>query len=170
MVALLYGISVSANAEEVGGYVGGGVGIPQVAYGSSSLGYKIFGGYKVHDFAIGTAGTLGLSIEGEYIDFGSSSWGGATWTQSGFAVSALGSWTLPRKWAGWADEKLAVLAKAGQARILNKSNSGLNYTYTGVTEGIGAEYRLLPNFSVQAMDEYYPGTYNIIDVAGVFRF
>lgn len=158
-----------ASAEGVGGYAGAGLGIPTVAYGSSGLALKIFGGYKVHDFAIPKAGTIQLAVQGEYIDFGKSTWV-SSWTNTGISVAAVGSWVIPKKWAPWADEKVAVLAKLGGASVTTKSSFGTSYTYTGLAEGIGAEYRFIPSVSVRAMVENYPNAYQVYGVSGVFHF
>lgn len=158
-----------AGAERIGGYVGAGLGIPSVAYGSSGLAIKIFGGYGVHDFAIPKAGAIQLAVQGEYVDFGKSTWV-SSWTNTGISVAAVGSWVIPKKWAGWADEKVAVLAKLGGASVTTKSSFGTSYTYTGITEGVGAEYRVIPSVSVRAMVENYPNAYQVYGVSGVFRF
>jgi len=167
--ASLFGMSVVANADAVGGYVGGGVGVPSVAYGSSGLAFKVYGGAKVHEFDISKAGKLGLAVQGEYINFGNSSFAGNSWTQSGIAAAAVASWVIPRKWAGWADEKLAVLVKAGVAKVDYGSNA-VNYTSNGLTQGVGVEYSIAPAFSARAMVEYYPGSYNVFGIAGQFNF
>lgn len=177
-VAVLAVTSTVAQAETktvaTGGtnpaYVGAGVGIPSVAYGSSSLAVKLFGGYKINQFDIKEAGKLDLAIQGEYIDFGSSSSLGASWTQSGVAVAAVASWVIPRKWAPWADEKVAVLVKAGGARVAYSSNNGFDYTATGLTQGIGADYNFNSQFAARAMIEYFPGSYSVHGISGVFRF
>lgn len=170
MFTLLSVFSMMAEAEVLGGYVGGGLGVPSVAYGSSGLAYKLYGGYKVHAFDIAKAGKLELAAQGEYVNFGSSSFMGNSWTQSGIAAAAVASWVIPRKWAGWADEKLAVLVKAGVGKVDYANNAGLNYTSTGLTQGVGAEYRIIPAASVRAMVEYYPGSYNVFGVSGQFNF
>jgi hypothetical protein len=179
VVVLLTVVSAAANAETrktaansdgLGAYVGAGVGIPHVAYGSSGLAFKLFGGAKVHQFDISKAGKLDLAVQGEYINFGSSSVGNASWKQSGVAVAAVGSWVIPRKWAGWADEKVAVLVKVGGSRVAYSSNRGFDYTSTGVTHGIGADYNFTSQFAARAMAEYYPGSYNIYGISGVFKF
>ncbi|MBI5891513.1 MAG: outer membrane beta-barrel protein [Nitrosomonadales bacterium] len=162
--------SAAANAEVPGAYVGAGVGVPHVAYGSSGLAFKLFGGAKVHQFDISKAGKLDLAIQGEYINFGNSSARGASWKQSGFAVAGVGSWVIPRKWAAWADEKVAVLAKVGGSRVAYSSSLGPSYTATGVTHGLGADYSFTPQFSARAMAEYYPGSYNVYGISGVFKF
>lgn len=169
---LLVGFSASATAENVGGYVGVGLGLPTVAYGSSSVAFKLFGGAKVHTFEIGQAGKLDLAIEGEYVNFGSSSSGGTSWTNSGFGVAGVGLWIIPKRWAPWAEEKVAIIAKAGGSRISNSSNNGYynSYTYTGLTTGVGAEYRFAPQAVVRAMVEYYPGAYNVIGISGILKF
>ncbi len=172
MIALLSGSSVAAYAG-TDGYVGAGLGVPSVAYGSSSLAAKIFGGYKIHEFELGNAGSAGkldLAIQGEYVDFGNSSVGSTTWTQTGVAVAAVGSWVIPRKWAEWADEKFAVVAKLGGSQVSYSSNWGASYTDTGLTEGVGAEYNFTQAFTARAMVEYYPGSYNIYGISGMFRF
>lgn len=178
-VVFLMFVSASANAEprkaaansgNAGGYIGAGVGIPHVVYGKSSLAYKLFGGAKVHQFDIAKAGKLDLAVQGEYINFGNSSVGGASWEQSGFAVAAVGSWVIPRKWAGWAEEKVAVLVKVGGSRVAYSSSHGNDYTSTGVTHGIGADYSVTPYFSARAMVEYYPGSYSVYGISGVFKF
>lgn len=169
MIALLSGTSAAAYAG-TDGYVGAGVGIPSVAYGSSSLAVKVFGGYKVHEFDLAKGGKLDLAIQGEYVDFGNSSVGNVSWNQSGIAVAAVGSWVIPRKWAGWADEKFAVIAKLGGSTVSYSSNNGSSFTNTGLTEGLGAEYNFTPAFAARAMVEYYPGSYNIYGVSGMFRF
>jgi hypothetical protein len=166
---VLSGISMMVNAEALGGYVGGGLGIPSVAYGSSSLAYKVYGGYKVYTFDISKVGKLDLAVQGEYINFGSSSFVGNSWTQSGIAAAAVASWVIPRKWAGWADEKLAVLVKAGVGKV-DYGYSGFNNSSTGITQGVGAEYRFIPAASVRATVEYYPGSYNVFGVSGQFNF
>lgn len=168
MVALLSGASVAANAG-TDGYVGVGLGIPSVAYGSSSMAFKVFGGYKIQEFELTNAGKLDLAIQGEYVDFGNSSALGQTWTQSAVAVAAVASWVIPRKWAGWADEKFAVIAKLGGSQVSYSSNWA-SFTDTGLTEGVGAEYNFTPAFAARAMVEYYPGSYNIYGVSGMFRF
>lgn len=168
--ALLAVVSAAANAETPGAYVGGGVGIPSVAYGSSSLAVKLFGGANVHQFDISKAGNLDLAIQGEYIDFGNSSTMGTSWKQSAVAVAAVGSWVIPRKWAAWADEKVAVLVKVGGSRVAYSSNRGSDFTATGVTHGIGADYNFTSQFAARAMVEYYPGSYNVYGISGVFRF
>jgi hypothetical protein len=162
----------AATAASEGGpaYIGAGLGIPSVAYGSSSLAVKLFGGYKINQFDIKEAGKLDLAIQGEYIDFGSSSAHGASWSQSGVAVAAVASWVVPRKWAPWADEKVAVLVKAGGARVAYSSNNGFDYTATGLTQGIGADYNFNSQFAVRAMIEYFPGSYSVNGISGVFRF
>lgn len=169
MIAVLAGSSVAAYAA-TDGYVGAGVGIPSVAYGSSGLAVKVFGGYKVHEFAIGKAGKLDMAIQGEYVDFGNSSVGNENWTQSGVAIAAVGSWVIPRKWSEWSNEKLAVLVKLGGARVSYSSNFAGGFTATGVTEGVGADYNFTPTFAARAMVEYYPGSYNIYGISGMFRF
>lgn len=161
----------ASNAQSgMGAYVGAGVGVPSVAYGSSSLAFKLFGGYKVHEFDIGKAGTLALAAQGEYINFGDSSLGNAKWKQSGLAAAAVGSWVIPRKWAPWADEKVAVVAKAGLGRVTYSSNSGLSYTSTGLTHGVGADYYFTSNFVARAMIEYFPGSYNVYGISGMYKF
>ena len=170
LVALLFGISSTANAEGVGGYIGAGFGVPSVAYGSSSLAFKMFGGYKVHQFPIPNAGAIDLAIQGEYVDFGNSSAGNSSWTNSTIGVAAIGSWIIPKKWAGWAEEKIAVIAKAGGASTSTQSNSGNSYTYTGLTHGVGAEYRFMPMFAARLMIEQYPGAYTVHSISGMFRF
>lgn len=179
IVALLTVVSVAANAETrkaaansetLGAYVGVGAGVPHVVYGSSGLAFKLFGGAKVHQFDISKAGKLDLAIQGEYINFGNSSARGTSWEQSGVAAAAVGSWVIPRKWAAWADEKVAVLAKAGGSRIAYSSSPGSSYTVTGVTHGVGADYSFTPQFSARAMAEYYPGSYNVYGISGVFKF
>ena len=75
------------------------LGVPSVAYGSSGLAVKLFGGSKVHQFDISKAGKLDLAIQGEYVDFGNSSAMGTSWKQSAVAVAGVGSWIIPRKWA-----------------------------------------------------------------------
>lgn len=180
VVALLAVTSTAALAETkkvaTGGsegglaYIGAGVGIPSVAYGSSSLAVKLFGGYKINQFDINQAGKLDLAIQGEYIDFGNSSSLGASWTQSGVAVAAVASWVIPRKWAPWADEKVAVLVKAGGSRVAYSSNRGFDYTATGLTQGIGADYNFNSQFAARAMIEYFPGSYSVHGISGVFRF
>ena len=170
VVALLAVVSAAANAETPSAYVGGGVGIPSVAYGSSSLAVKLFGGANVHQFDISKAGKLDLAVQGEYIDFGSSSAMGTSWTQSAVAVAAVGSWIIPKKWAPWADEKVAILVKAGGSRVAYSSNRGSSYTATGLTHGIGADYNFTSQFAARAMVEYYPGSYDVYGISGIFRF
>jgi hypothetical protein len=160
----------AAASDSLGAYVGAGVGIPQVVYGSSGLAFKLFGGAKVHEFDLSKAGKLDLAIQGEYINFGSSSARGASWTQSGIAVAGVGSWVIPRKWAGWADEKVAVLVKVGGSRVSYSSSLGPSYTATGVTHGVGADYSFTSQLSARAMAEYYPGSYNVYGISGVFKF
>ncbi|MBU1426341.1 MAG: porin family protein [Gammaproteobacteria bacterium] len=170
IAALLTVASAAANSETLGAYVGAGVGIPHVAYGSSGLAFKLFGGYKVHQFDISKAGKLDLAVQGEYINFGNSSVNNTSWKQSGVAVAAVGSWVIPKKMAPWANEKVAVLAKVGGSRVAYSSNPGSSYTATGVTHGIGADYSFTPQFSARAMVEYYPGSYNVYGISGVFKF
>jgi hypothetical protein len=160
----------AANSELVGGYVGAGLGIPSVAYGSSGLAFKLFGGFKAHQFDISKAGKLDLAIQGEYVNFGNSSAMGTSWSQSAVALAGVGSWVIPRKWAAWADEKVAVLVKVGGSRVAYSSNHGSSFTATGVTHGIGAEYSFTPQFSARAMVEYYPGSYDVYGISGVFKF
>ena len=62
MAMLLAVLPAMAAAEGIGGYVGAGLGVPAVAYGSSGLAVKIFGGYKVHEFAIPKAGAVQLAV------------------------------------------------------------------------------------------------------------
>jgi hypothetical protein len=162
--------TAGTNSEALGGYVGAGVGIPSVAYGSSGLAFKLFGGFKVHEFDISKAGKLGLAIQGEYVDFGNSSAMGTSWKQSAVALAGVGSWVIPRKWAAWADEKVAVLVKVGGSRVAYSSNRGSDFTATGVTHGVGADYSFTPQFAARAMVEYYPGSYNVYGISGVFKF
>lgn len=168
--ALLCSISAAASAAGVEGFAGAGVGSPTVAYGSSGVALKIFGGAQVARFPLPQAGDLDLAIQGEFVDFGNSSVGPVSWSNRGFDVAAIGSWVIPKKWAGWADEKVAVIAKLGGARVATSSNSGLSYTYTGLTGGLGAEYRFTPVIAVRAMYEYFPSTYDLVGISGVFRF
>jgi len=169
MAVLLAGLPAVAGAKELGGYAGFGLGEPTVAYGSSSLAYKIFGGFKVHEFDIPKAGAIQLAVQGEYINFGKST-SIYSYTNNGLSVSAVGSWVIPEKWAGWANEKLAVIVKLGVGRVSTNASYGYSATYTGVTEGIGAEYRVIPSVGVRAMIEYYPNGYEVIGVSGVFHF
>ena len=162
--------AAASSSEGLGAYIGAGVGIPSVTYGSSSLAFKLFGGARVHQFDIGKAGKLDLAIQGEYVNFGNSSAFGTSWTQSAVAVAAVGSWVIPRKWAPWADEKVAILAKLGGSRVAYSSNHGSSFTATGLTHGVGADYSVTPQFSARAMVEYYPGSYNVYGVSGVFKF
>jgi len=163
-------ISTTAGAAGVGGYVGAGAGVPVVAYGTSNLGFKIFGGAKVHEFPIKNAGAIELAIQGEYVNFGSSNYWNTSISGYGMGVDAVGTWVIPRKWAGWAEEKLGVMVKLGGSVVTETWNSGNSYTYTGVARGIGAEYRFIPTVGARLMHEQYPNGYSLISASGVFHF
>lgn len=167
LAVLMVGLSAPARSE-VGGYAGVGLGLPSVSYGSSSLAYKVFGGYRVHEFNVSKAGSIQLAVQGEYIDFGQST-SITKWSHTGMGVAAVGTWVIPKKWAKWADEKVAVIAKVGGASVTAKT-SWTSYTYTGLAQGIGAEYRMIPMLSVRAMVENYPNGYQVFGVSGVFSF
>lgn len=167
---LFAGISATAGAADLGAYVGAGAGAPVVSYGSSSFGFKIFGGAKIHEFPIKNAGAIELAIQGEYVDFGSSKYAYTDISGSSVGVDAVGTWVIPRKWAGWAEEKLGVVVKLGGSVVTETWNSGNSYTYTGVAKGIGAEYRIIPAVGVKLMHEQYPGGYSLISASGVFHF
>lgn len=169
-VMLFAGISATAAAAGVGGYVGAGVGVPVVAYGSSSFGFKIFGGAKVHEFPIKNAGAIELAIQGEYVNFGSSNYWNTSISGYGMGVDAVGTWVIPGKWAGWAEEKLGIVVKLGGSVVTETWNSGNSYSYTGVARGIGAEYRFIPAVGVKLMHEQYPNGYSLISASGVFHF
>lgn len=167
---LFASFSTIAVAEDVGAYVGAGAGVPVVAYGSSSLGFKIFGGGKVHEFPIKNAGSIELAIQGEYVNFGSSNYWISSISGNSMGVDAVGTWVIPRKWAGWADEKLGVVVKLGGSLVTEKWNSGSTYTYAGLARGIGAEYRFISAVGVKLMHEQYPNGYSLISASGVFHF
>jgi len=167
---LFASISATAGAEGLGAYVGAGVGVPVVAYGSSNLGHKVFGGAKVHEFPIKNAGAIELAIQGEYVDFGSSNYWFTSVSSTSMGVDAIGTWVIPKKWAGWADNKLAVVVKLGGNIVTEKWNSGSSYTYTGLARGVGAEYRVIPAVGVRLMHEQYPSGYSLISASGVFHF
>ena len=167
---LFAGISATAGAESIGGYVGAGAGVPVVAHGSSNLGFKIFGGGKIHEFPIKNAGAIELAIQGEYVSFGSSNYWNTSVSGNSMGVDAVGTWVIPRKWAGWAEEKLGVVVKLGGSTVTETWNSGSTYTYTGLARGIGAEYRFMPAMGVKLMHEQYPGGYSMISASGVFHF
>jgi len=168
---MLLGLPVGAGAEELGAYAGVGLGEPSVAYGSSNMAFRILGGYKIHEFPLKNAGVIELAIQGEYVDFGNSTFTAATtWTNTGMSLAGIGSWVIPKKWADWADEKLSVIVKVGGARVATKSNWGASFTYTGLTEGVGAEYRFTKPLGVRAMIENYPNGYQILGVSGIFHF
>ena len=172
LAAVLGVFSATANAE-VGAYAGVLVGTPSVAYGSSSMAYKVFGGYKIREFPVKNAGVIDLAIQGEYINFGNSSFGTWSYSHNGLGVAAIGSWVIPEKWADWAQEKVAVIAKAGGARVASKHTttfSSYTYNYTGLTYGVGAEYRFTPVLAARASVEFYPNGYDVIGIAGVFKF
>lgn len=170
LLMVLAGLPALAGAQELGGYVGVGVGVPTVAYGTSSLAFKIDAGFQIHEFAIGKGGAIKLAVQGEYINFGDSTYFSNTWSQSGVAATAVGRWTIPRNWAPWADEKVVVIAKLGGATVSTSSNFGGSYTYNGLAQGIGAEYLFTNAFGVRAMIENYPGSYQVHGIAGVFHF
>lgn len=168
MIALLG--ALPAEAENLGGYAGAGLGVPAIS-STSGLAVKIFGGYKLHDFSIGKAGMLQLYIQGEYVDFGKTTVGTTSWADSGMAVAGVGAWVIPRKWAEWTDEKVAVIVKVGGSRVSSKSsNAVFSATYTGMTQGAGAEYRLNNSAAARAMIEQYPNGNQLVTVTGVFSF
>lgn len=170
LLVALSGLPALAGAAEPGGYVAAGVGIPSVAYGTSSLAFKIDAGYQVHEFDIGQAGALKLAVQGEYINFGDSTLSSNKWSQTGIGAAAVGRWLIPKKWAPWANEKVVVIAKLGGASISTSSSYGNSYTYNGLAQGIGAEYLLAHWAGVRAMIENYPGAYQVHGIAGVFHF
>jgi len=170
LLMLLAGLPALAGAEELGGYVAVGVGVPSVVYGSSSLAYKVDAGFQVHEFPIPKAGSIKLAVQGEYINFGNSSSYIYSWSQSGMAATAVGRWLIPRNMAPWANEKVVVIAKLGGSTITTSSNYGASYTYTGLAQGIGAEYLLTNWAGVRAMVENYSGGFQVIGIAGVFHF
>lgn len=170
--ALLLAAFSSAYAAESGIYLGAGIGLSKLSHGSTSNpGLKYFWGFHVHDFPVQKlAGDIQFSVQAEYVNFGKSDWAGTTWNNSGVALAGMGKWVLPRKWGEWGDERFAVVAKLGLARIAPKSSNGTTITYTGITQGTGAEYRFAPAASVRGMIEFYPNGYRLNSLAVMISF
>lgn len=165
---LLAGIS-SVNAEGLGVYAGIGAGAPATILGTSSLGLKVYGGAKVHEFPISQAGSIDLAIQGEYVNFGKTNYSLYSVTSESIGVDVVGSWTIPRVWAGWADEKLSVIVKLGTSIVSENWSYGGTSTSTGLAKGVGAEYRVLPAVGVNLMHEQFPG-YSLLSASGTYHF
>ncbi len=168
---LLVHLSAAANAEGLGAYAGFGVGTPRVVLGSSDLGFKIFGGAKIQDFSISDGGKIDLAIQGEYVNFGKTTYLNTSRTGYALAIDAVANWVIPRKWVSWTDEKLAVIVKLGGAHVAESGNSlTSSSTTSGLSKGLGVEYRFMPELGVSVMHEQYPAGYELLNIAGVFHF
>lgn len=173
--AVLLASIPAAEAEGLGGYVGVGVGAETNLWTTGNS-FKVFGGAKIHEFPISPkAGSIQLAVQGEYVDFGSSTdWLGNSIKASSLGVDAVGTWVIPRDMVAWTDEKLGVVVKLGGAHVVEKWNylfgGSATNTYNGVTKGVGVEYRIIPEVGVSAMAEYYPNGFDVIGVSGIFHF
>lgn len=158
--AALAACSTFAQAEQVGPYIGGNVGLAMfnvdcqgyVTCDDSSTGYKLFGGYNF---------TKQFGVEVDYIDFGKATWSSSiTGTKllelagTSLGVAGVFNFDFAPKWAGAARLGLASVTLDGSGVYNNGSQSN-----TKLYGGFDVTYAINQNFKLRAGWDFTTGEY-----------
>jgi len=179
IAALLMAGSTGAMAAENGGYVGVGLGSSSATSKDASTGYsytatssgtttRVFGGVRSGNFA----------VEGEYIDLRTFSLAIASFSASGFGVSAVGFLPLAPEFSFYGKVGLAdITTDATPARgslLVPGSQSKV-----GVSLGLGAQFEVNQHIALRvSLDSYadsalagnLTGRVGVLGLSGMFKF
>ena len=169
LVSVNTAFAAEGNADKEGTiHVGIKAGPSDVS--GSPTGFGVYGGYtlfgpntfKNNDFL----SKLSFAVEGEYVDLGSSTSWGITYSAS--TLGGVAAATYP------VNEKFSVIVKAGMASVTSKI-SGCGWGWCGSSTSIGlhtgaaAHFNITPNIGVRAGYDSYSG-YRMMSANGVFKF
>lgn len=175
-VSILLSFFVAANAVAAGGvadkkgtiHIGLKVGPSDVT--GSPTGFGIYGGYtlfgpntfKQNDFL----SKLSFAVEGEYVNLGSASTLGLTYSATTMGAAAAATYPL--------NEQFSVIAKAGVSSVTSEVTGcgvfcNVSTTSIGLHTGAAGQYNLTPQIALRAGYDSYP-KHSMMSFSGVFKF
>lgn len=176
VVSILLSLFVAANALAAGGvadkkgtiHIGAKVGPSDVT--GSPVGVGIYGGYTL--FGPNTfnqnefLSKLSFAVEGEYVNLGSASSGGLTY--SAYTMGAVAAATYPL------NEQFSVIVKAGVATVTSEITGcgwfcDVSSTSIGAHAGAAGQFNLTPQIALRAGYDNYP-KHSMMSFSGVYKF
>ncbi|HEY0665433.1 MAG TPA: outer membrane beta-barrel protein [Gallionella sp.] len=174
--SMLLTFFVAANAMAAGGvadkkgtiHVGVKVGPSDVT--GSPVGVGVYGGYTL--FGPNTfnqnefLSKLSFAVEGEYVNLGSTTTWGVTY--SAYTMGAVAAATYPL------NEQFSVIAKAGVASVTSEITGcgwwcNASSTSIGAHAGAAGQFNLTPQIALRAGYDSYP-KHSMMSFSGVFKF